>query len=116
MQRIKELIKEYEQDPQKRIEIEKARSWFKENREDLIQQIKENNVDFFDLLEEMNKTIYNLDLLPCPVCKTDIDIGPSWDENGNVWYDCECGFEDNGYYSSLEEAEEGWNKYVQNNS
>lgn len=48
---------------------------------------------------------------PCPVCETDIDIGPTYDGD-LILYDCECGYGSSTPSHTLEEAIKVWNETV----
>lgn len=51
------------------------------------------------------------DLLACPKCEDDIDVGPSYDD-GMIAYDCECGEGPETMCLTDEEARAEWNAYV----
>jgi hypothetical protein len=54
------------------------------------------------------------DDLPCPVCLSTSQTGPSYSDDGmTIWWDCECGIK-GPEATSHEEAIRLWNQFVKN--
>ncbi len=63
----------------------------------------------------MSKNETLIELLNCPQCKDDFDVGPSY-AGKLVCYDCECGAGPDEFKQSDNEARAAWNDYVKNNT